>query len=141
MVRPVKGDRVRVRYIGTLENGRIFSAAEERPLEFTIGDNQIFPHLEQEIVEMLVGETRNIVLKAEDAYGARLAGNIIKVERSQFPDKKALQVGEKLEVQFKGGAQRVMLISALSDEYVTLDGNHPLAGCDLTFALCLESIV
>jgi FKBP-type peptidyl-prolyl cis-trans isomerase 2 len=51
-----------------------------------------------------------------------------------------LRVGEKLQLQFKGGVERVMMILAADAQEVTLDGNHPLAGCDLTFALRLDSV-
>jgi hypothetical protein len=43
-------------------------------------------------------------------------------------------VGQKLGITFAGGQERLLLVAEVSAESVTLDGNHPLAGCDLTFA-------
>jgi FKBP-type peptidyl-prolyl cis-trans isomerase 2 len=49
-------------------------------------------------------------------------------------------VGEKVRIEFSGGVERVMLVAEVTDTVVTLDGNHPLAGLDLTFALTLDAI-
>ena len=135
------GDIVTISYIGTLDNGRIFHSTEEHgPLTFTIGSGTVFPALEQAVLKMTVGETRNIVLPAHEAYGPRLEANLLKVQRDMFPAERALVVGEKLRLTFSGGNERVMLILEVTDQEVTLDGNHPLAGLDLTFALRLDAV-
>ena len=141
MKRAQLGDLVTVQYIGTLDNGRIFdSTTDEEPLEITIGGNQVFPALEQAIIGMAVGEVRNIVLKSFEAYGPRRQENIITLSRSRFPADRELVVGQKLSIEFSGGQARVMLITEITGESVILDGNHPLAGLDLTFALRLDRI-
>ena len=135
------GDTVTVHYIGTLDNGRIFdSATADEPLVLTIGAGQVFPALERELTGMCVGETRNIVIPAAEAYGERLPENLITVERSMFPLEKVPVVGDKLRIEFRGGVERLMLIVEVGESTVTLDGNHPLAGLDLTFALTLVAI-
>lgn len=142
MVRAARqGDRVTVNYIGTLDNGRIFHSTENgEPLVFTIGANEVFPALEREIVGMTAGEVKNIVITATDAYGPRLQQNILKVERASLPEGGAIEVGKKVQISFTGGEQRVMQIIEVTESTVTLDGNHPLAGLDLTFALRLDKI-
>jgi len=135
------GSTVTIRYIGTLDNGRIFHSTDEHgPLTLTIGDGQVFPALEQALVGMCAGEVRNILLAAEEAYGPRLQENIISVGRQAFPDGKEIVVGQKLSIEFKGRTSRVMMVTAVGEDDVTLDGNHPLAGLDLTFALCLDRV-
>jgi len=135
------GSTVTIRYIGTLDNGRIFHSTDEHgPQSFTIGDGQVFPALEQALVGMCTGEAKNIVLTADEAYGPRLQENILCVARQTFPAGKVIAVGQKLSIEFKGGVSRVMVVTAVSDDEVTLDGNHPLAGLDLTFALCLDRV-
>lgn len=135
------GKRVSVHYIGTLDNGRIFdSTPDNEPLVFTIGSGEVFPALEEAIIGMVPGETKNIFIPAEQAFGPRLEENIITLERSLFPAEKPLTVGTKLSIEFSGGQARIMMIIAVSDTEVRLDGNHPLAGCDLTFALRLETV-
>jgi len=134
------GNTVTVSYIGTLDNGRIFDSTEANgPLTFTIGNDQVFTALEQAIIGMASGETRNIVIPAAEAYGPRLEANIIKVKREMFPAERQLRIGEKLRIEFSGGKERVLIILEENEQEVTLDGNHPLAGLDLTFALRLDA--
>lgn len=133
------GSTVTVSYVGTLDNGRIFHSTEEHgPLAFTIGNDQVFPALEQAVIGMRTGETKNVVLSAEEAYGPRRRENILQVGRHAFPAGKDISVGQKLSIEFTGGRSRVMQVTAVTESDVTLDGNHPLAGCELTFALRVD---
>ncbi|WP_321367379.1 FKBP-type peptidyl-prolyl cis-trans isomerase [uncultured Desulfuromusa sp.] len=137
-----KGDNVEIHYIGTVDNGAIFdSCDDESPMLVTLGQQEIFPALEDEIIGMRAGEVKNILIKAENAYGPRLDDNTLVVERSLFPTSKTIEVGQKLTIEFADGEQRIMLAIKVDDEKVTLDGNHPLAGLDLTFALKLARII
>jgi len=141
MRRAKPGDMVTVHYIGTLDNGRIFDQRDmDQPLTFTVGAGEVFTRLENEIVGMAVGEVKNICLLAEDAYGLRLDANLLKVSRDLFPADKELRIGQKLNVELVGKMQRMMRVRTVEEETVTLDGNHDLAGCDLTFALKLVTI-
>jgi FKBP-type peptidyl-prolyl cis-trans isomerase 2 len=135
------GRTVTISYIGTLDNGRIFHSTEEQgPQTFTIGSGQVFPALEKAITGMRAGEVKNILLTAEEAYGPRQQENIISVARETFPAGKEIIAGQKFSIEFKGGESRVMVVTAVSETNVTLDGNHPLAGLDLTFALKVERV-
>jgi FKBP-type peptidyl-prolyl cis-trans isomerase 2 len=141
MLRAKIGSSVTIRYIGTLDNGRIFHSTDEHgPQTFTIGDAQVFPALEQALIGMRAGEVKNVVLTAEEAYGPRLHDNIITVAREVFPAGKDIVIGQKLSIEFTGGVSRVMEVSGVNEIDVTLDGNHPLAGLDLTFALNLDVV-
>jgi peptidylprolyl isomerase len=135
------GHTVTVSFVGTLDNGRIFQSTDESgPLIFKIGSDQVFPALERSIIGMRAGEVKNIVLNAKDAYGPRLKENMISMPRQSFPAGKEILIGQKLSIEFKGGASRVMVVTEIGEESVTLDGNHPLAGLDLTFALRLDHL-
>lgn len=135
------GSRVAVSYIGTLDNGRIFDdTAGKGPLTITIGAGQVFPALEQGIIGMQEGSVRNIVLTPEEAYGQHLKENLLQLSRDAFPAGKEIRIGQKINMEFANGTARVMLVTAVSDAGVTLDGNHPLAGQELTFALKVERI-
>lgn len=135
------GSTVTISYIGTLNDGTIFSSTEELgPVTATIGAEQLFPALERAIMDMRVGETRNIQLSAEECYGPRRQENIVTVARSTFPAGKEIVVGRKLSVDFAGGTSRVMVVQAVNESEVTLDGNHVLAGFELTFALRLDEV-
>ncbi|MFO7983476.1 MAG: FKBP-type peptidyl-prolyl cis-trans isomerase [Desulfuromonadales bacterium] len=136
-----EGDKVRVHYIGTLDNGCIFDQADEDcPLDLTIGNDEVFPALEQAITGMRVGEVRNLTIPASMAFGPRLDENILTLPRDYFPEERDIQVGEKLQVEFGGEQQLLMRVMRVEGDMVSLDGNHALAGCDLTFALKLVKI-
>ncbi len=140
-MRATGSSTVTISYIGTLDTGCIFDSTEAQgPLTVTLGNNQVFAALEAAIIGMAAGETKNILIPAADAYGPRLDANILKVKRDLFPAERDLRVGGKLQLQFKGGVERVMMIAEVDDQVVTLNGNHPLAGLDLTFALRLDAI-
>lgn len=130
------GSIVTIDYIGTLENGRIFhSTVQDGPLTFTVGKGEVFAALEQALLGVRCGEARNVVLSAAEAYGPRREENLLRLPRSAFPAGKTINLGQKLSIDFRDGASRVMRVVAVDTDQVTLDGNHPLAGCELTFAL------
>lgn len=135
------GSRVTVSYVGTLENGRIFQSTEEDgALTFTIGAGEVFPALERALIGMRKGDVKNIVLSAEEAYGLRREENLLRISQVAFPAGKEIVAGQKLSIEFKGGVSRLMMVIEAGDDVVTLDGNHPLAGCELTFALRVDDI-
>ncbi len=134
------GDTVAIEYIGTLDNGQIFDNTEGVPRMITLGAEQIFPALERELLGMETGEAKNIELSSEQAYGPRLQDNLLKVNRSLFPAERELRIGEKLSLELADGSQKVMRVRTVESDSILLDGNHDLAGCQLTFALKLVSI-
>lgn len=142
MLRAQIGDRVTIHYIGTLDNGRIFDQADDdNPLIVTLGNDEIFLRLEEQILGMGIGEVRNISLTAAEAYGPRKPENMIEIDRSAFPPERTLTIGQKLSIELGGDCARVMRVREIKGESVLLDGNHDLSGCDLTFALKLVDLV
>jgi peptidylprolyl isomerase len=140
MVRAKNGDRVAVHYIGTLDNGRIFDSTQEvGPLRFTLGAGEV-PALEAEVRGMAAGEVKNILVPAAEAYGPRRQENIAVLQRAQLPPETEPRAGQKVQIRLASGRELLMRVVAVSEDEVTLDGNHVLAGLDLTFALRLESI-
>jgi len=135
------GDTAKVHYTGTLEDGRVFDSSRERePLEFTAGGGQIITGFEIGILGMEVGETRKFEVAPDDAYGHRLEEMVLDVPAAQFPDHIEPQVGMALQVQQPQGNPLEMVITDISDNAITLDGNHPLAGQTLYFQVELLEI-
>lgn len=135
------GDRITIHYIGTLDNGRIFHQADEdSPMVATLGNDEMFPRMEEQILGMSIGEVRNVHLCVTEAYGPRKPENMIEVQRTLFPADRTLTIGQKLSIEIGGGSARVMRVREIKADSVVLDGNHDLAGCDLTFALKLASL-
>jgi FKBP-type peptidyl-prolyl cis-trans isomerase 2 len=142
MIRAKDGDAVAIRYIGTLDNGRIFASteADDEPLHFTLGAGEVFPALERAVLGMAVGEAKNILIPAEEAYGPRRPENVVVMQRDKLPRGNEPKIGQKVQISLRSGRELLMLVVAVDTDEVTLDGNHPLAGLDLTFALRLEAI-
>jgi FKBP-type peptidyl-prolyl cis-trans isomerase 2 len=129
-----EGDKVKVQYVGKLkEDGSVFASSDEGdPLEFTVGEGSIIPGFEQAVVGMDAGEQKTVDVTAEQAYGEHTEERVVTVHREQLPDDLDPQVGQRLEV--RQGEQSVpVVVTDISEQQVTLDANHPLAGKDLTF--------
>ena len=136
------GNTVRIHYTGTLTDGSEFDSSSGRdPLEFTIGSGQIIPGLDREIAGMAVGDTKTVTVPADEAYGPHQPEAVQEVPRDAVPEGINLVVGNRLQATTADGGQMVVTIAAVSDETVTMDANHPLAGEDLVFEVELVEIV
>ena len=136
-----QGDTVRVHYTGRLGDGSVFDSSEGgAPLEFTIGRGQMIPGFEQGVVGMEPGEARTVIIAADQAYGIYQPQGVIEVPRSDIPASIPLEVGMQLQATGRDGRPAYMTVLELSADRVKLDGNHPLAGKDLTFDLQLVAI-
>jgi len=142
MTQAKSGDTVRIHYTGKLTDGTQFDSSEGRdPLEFALGAGSIIPGLEAAIIGMATGDRNTVTIAAEDAYGPHHAEAVQTVERSQIPDHVELSVGGQLQAQAPSGQQLLLTVIELTEETVTLDANHPLAGKDLVFDVELVEIV
>ena len=129
-----EGDRVRVHYTGRLEDGQVFDSSRGgEPLEFTVGAGQVIHGFDEAVRGMAVGETKTVEIEPEDAYGPRRDGLVatIERERAQFPVEP--QVGMNLALPLQDGNQIEVVVTEVTDQNVTIDGNHPLAGEKLIF--------
>ncbi|BCR06225.1 peptidyl-prolyl cis-trans isomerase [Desulfuromonas versatilis] len=136
------GDTAKVHYTGTLADGTVFDSSRERdPLEFTVGGGQLIKGFDQGVVGMTVGETRTVNIPAEQAYGPHREEIVIAVERSQLPPGLTPEVGMQLQAQGGDGQPVMVTVTAVDEQKVTIDANHPLAGKDLSFEIELVEIV
>lgn len=136
------GDTVRVHYTGTLDDGSEFdSSAGRDPIQLTLGQGQVIAGFENAIVGMAEGESKSVQIAAEEAYGLRMPELVHTVERGRIPADIELAVGAELAATNADGQQTRVLVVELSEESVTLDANHPLAGQALTFQLQLAGFV
>jgi FKBP-type peptidyl-prolyl cis-trans isomerase 2 len=130
-----KGKKVSLEYSVFLEDGmQIDSNIGETPLIFTVGMNQLFPALEQAVVELKVGEKKEILLKAEEAYGPVIAEAFKEVEIDAIPSKFRF-AGAILGVQDPAGGVFPIRVHEIKNSKAVLDFNHPLAGKNLRFAV------
>ena len=108
------------------------------PLEFVMGKGQIIPGLEKGLVGMSEGDTADILVKAEEAYGLRDDEAVQKLPKEQFEGIE-LQKGMSLYGQGQQGETIQVTVVDFDDKEVTVDFNHPLAGKDLMFNVTVKS--
>ena len=121
-------------YVLTAKGGQVIDASTKgKPLVFISGLGQIIPGLENILIEMGVSEKRTVTIEAKEAYGVHDPRLIYKVDRSKLPASE-IKVGDMFEAG-EGEHFAPVTITAINNDEVTLDGNHPLAGEDLTFAV------
>ncbi len=142
MAQAKKGDTVRVHYTGKLENGTVFDTSRSRyPLQFTLGNGQVIAGFENAIVGMSVGDSKTIVIPMEEAYGPRRDDLIVTMNRDKLPPDLDAKVGQRLELTQADDQVSLVTVINVTEQSITLDANHPLAGKVLTFELELIGIV
>lgn len=135
------GDKVQVHYTGKLDSGEVFDSSSGRdPLSFELGSGQVIPGFERAVEGMEVGETREVRIEPDDAYGQRRDDLRMQVPRTQFPDDVDPSVGDAMRLQDPNGGQHMARVVDTSENEVTLDLNHPLAGQALNFELTLVDV-
>jgi FKBP-type peptidyl-prolyl cis-trans isomerase SlyD len=128
----VDGLVVSLNYSLTVE-GQVIDASGETPLQYLQGYNNIIAGLERELAGMAVGDEKEVQVAPEDAYGEYNPDGIFDLPREQFPENFSLQVGHPLRVRSESGQVMTARISAVNQETVQIDTNHPLAGKELFF--------
>ena len=142
MAQAKSGDTVRIHYTGTLKDGSVFDSSEGRdPLEFQLGSGQVIAGFDDGVTGMEVGEKKTIEIPCDQAYGPINPAAMQDVPRADIPDNIPLELGTQLQMQAPNGQVVMVTVAQVTDEKVTLDANHPMAGKDLTFALELVEIV
>jgi peptidylprolyl isomerase len=142
MAQAKEGDKVKVNYTGSLEDGTVFgSASEQDPLEFIIGEKNVLPSFENAVIGMNEGDTKTVSIPPEEAFGHRKEDLIFDVERTKLPESIDLKVGGVLRVGSDAGEDFDVTISYIDDKIVKLDGNHPLAGKVLSLEIQLVEIL
>lgn len=142
MAQAKSGDTVQVHYTGRLEDGSVFDSSDGRdPLEFQLGSGMVIPGFDQGLTGMSIGEKKTIHIPADEAYGPVNEEMIIQIERSQIPPDLPLELGMQLNMHQDGNGQVVPVkVVEVTEDSVTLDANHELAGKDLIFDLELVGV-
>ncbi len=134
MLAAKEGNVVKVQYTGRLADGSVFDSSEEsRPLQFIVGKNEVVKGFEQAVVGMVSGEKRTVTVPSSEAYGPVKPEQIEEIDLSVLPEDMEVELGSKLEVTRPDGSIFYVAVVGLTEDTVTLDANHPLAGKDLTF--------
>lgn len=138
-----KGDKVKIEYTGTFDDGTIFDSSEKhgQPLEFEAGSGKVIKGFDEALIDMKKGEEKDIQIKPSEAYGDHNPQLVKKVPKNKLPPGKEIKAGMLLEVGAPGARQMPARITEVTDTEVTIDLNHPLAGKNLNFKLKLVEVL
>lgn len=158
-----KGDKVSINYTGTLEDGSVFDTTiketgccdddadcgcdddgcgcETGPMELTIGAEDFFSQIEDALVGMAAGEKKTVTIPAEDAFGEYDEEEVFSISREQLTGDIVPEVGMELELTGDDDEPVEVTVVEVTDETLTVDANHPLAGEDITYEIELLAIL
>lgn len=136
-----KGDKVKVHYTGTLDDGTVFDSSEKhgQPLEFEVGAGMVIKGFDDALIGMEPGKEKEIHIDVKEAYGDPNPQLVQQVPKEKIPAE--AKEGSTLIMGLPNGQQMPAKVIKIKADTATLDLNHPLAGNALNFKLKLVEIV
>lgn len=136
-----QGDTVVIDYSVRTGDGTVVGDTKETgPQAIKLGDGAIFSQVEEKLAAMKVGDKETIAIESENAFGARREDMVIDIPRQNLPAETDPKPGMALQAQQEDGSAVTLYVVSVSDESVKADGNHPLAGEDISFDVTLREI-
>ena len=126
--------KVKVHYTGRRVDGTVFdSSRDKEPFTVPLGRKRVIHGFEDALKDMAVGDTREVTIPPEKAYGPYREELVTEVDRSMFSENLELREGQPLQIKSPDGIVTAVHVKKVGEEKVTLDANHPLAGETLVF--------
>jgi FKBP-type peptidyl-prolyl cis-trans isomerase SlyD len=120
-------------YTLTDKTGEVIDTSDGRePLAYIQGSGFLIPGLETEMEGKQAGDAFKVTVEPENAYGLRDPELIKEIERDMFGDVDKLEPGMQFQAETEDGIE-VVTVTAVNEDTVTVDGNHPLADVTLNF--------
>jgi peptidylprolyl isomerase len=135
-----QGSTVEVHYTGRFPNEeQPFDSSEGRdPLKFDVGVGQVIPGFENAILGKNVGDKVQVTIPATEAYGEVREDLFVQVPFDKLPGE--VEVGQELQADSGNGQPVRVVVEAVNEDHVIINGNHPLAGRDLVFDIEVVSV-
>ena len=125
---------VLIHYTLTDDSGEELDTSSGRePLAYLHGKGNIIPGLESALMGKKAGEKLNVQVEPAEGYGERDVQLVQDVPRQAFENVGEVNPGMQFQAQTPQGQTRVVTVTQVADDVVTVDANHPLAGARLTF--------
>jgi FKBP-type peptidyl-prolyl cis-trans isomerase 2 len=136
-----QGDTVVIDYSVRTGDGTVVGDTKETgPQAIKLGDGAIFLQVEEKLADMKVGDNETVAIECENAFGARREEMVIDIPRQNLPAETDPTPGMALQAQQEDGSAVTLYVVAVAEQSVKADGNHPLAGEDLSFDVTLREI-
>jgi len=135
-----KHKAVAIEYTLTNDSGEVIDSSEgQDPLSYLHGAGNLISGLEQALEGKSAGDELKVTIAPEDAYGEHVEELIQKVPRDRFEGADELEVGMRFHASSDHG-ETLVTITEVTDDEVTVDGNHPLAGETLHFEVKIVDV-
>ena len=136
------GKRCKTHSRGTLNDGTVFDSSYDRgePLEFICGAGMMIRGYDEAVAKMEVGQSIDIHLTPDQAYGYADPRAVFTVEISQLPGSEDLNVGESVVLYTNAGQPVPVKVTARDEATITFDANHEMAGKELNFHIELVEV-
>ncbi len=130
------GDKVKIHYKGTFEDGEEFdSSFGSDPLTLTVGNGEVIKGLDEALIGMEKSQKKKIHIPSDKAYGSFQKELVVSIKRETMPADITLKIGKQLQIPNQEGIPITVTIKEITDDAVLLDANHPLAGKNLIFEI------
>jgi len=126
---------VSLEYTLQVEGEIVDSTGEDEHIQFIQGHGQIIPGLESQLYGMTSGESKEVTVPAEDAYGVMDEDALGTVPRDEFPPDMPLEKGVALQLRDEDGEVFDAYVESVGKKTVEINLNHPLAGKELHFSV------
>lgn len=131
---------VSIHYTLTNSAGEVLDSSEgSEPLTYLHGAGNIIPGLESALEGQETGNALKVEVAPEQGYGLVQDALIQEVPREAFGDVEDIQEGMRFQAQTNQGPVPIV-VTKVTDESITVDGNHPLAGQTLFFDVSIEEV-
>lgn len=131
---------VSIHYTLTNDTGEVMDQSQDgQPLSYLHGATGIIPGLEKELTGKVAGTKFQVTIAPDEAYGEHIPDMVQQVPRDAFPADIDIHPGMQFNAQSPNGPVMV-IVTAVEEDAVTVDGNHPLAGKTLHFEGTIESV-
>lgn len=136
------GKTCRAHYRGTFNDGTQFDSSYDRgePLEFVCGAGQMILGFDKAVADMEVGQTVDVHLMPEEAYGMPDPAAAFTVEIAQLPGSEELEAGQQVYLSNQFGQPFPVKVTAKDETTITFDANHEMAGKELNFRIELVEV-
>jgi FKBP-type peptidyl-prolyl cis-trans isomerase SlyD len=125
---------VLIHYTLTDDSGQVLDSSSGRdPLAYLHGKGNIIPGLEKALEGKQAGDKLNVAVQPAEGYGERDERLVQDVPREAFENVDEVNPGMQFQAQNEQGQARIVTVTKVADDLITIDANHPLAGANLNF--------
>jgi len=132
---------VRIDYTLTDDQSTVIDSSDGgEPLAYLHGAGNIISGLESALEGRKAGDKLNVRVSPAEGYGERNDALVAQVPRERFDTEETIEVGQQFHTMDEEGGVQVVTVTAVDAQQVTIDGNHPLAGVELNFAVTIVEV-